>query len=380
VEPLRGSAGREKIALNINGWIGFSRPAGIAKRFRQVGIPIQNVRAGGPRAMKATILTDYGGPDVLQPGELERPEPGAGQVLVEVMATSVNPVDWKLRRHGGERAPQPGGVLHGDVAGRVAAVGPGVRDFAVGDAVWGCAGGLRGHDGALAEYMRCDAALLAHKPHRLDWLAAGALPLVTITAWEGLIDRARLQPGERVLVHGGAGGVGHVAIQVAKAAGAWVAATVSSDAKAEIARACGADAVVDYTAESAAECVARLTGGAGFDLAFDTVGGAAFADALSAVRPSGRVVSIAAKESFELAPAHAKGLDIHIVLMLLPMLTGRGKERHGDIMAQAARLVDAGKLEAVLDPHGYSLAQAAEAHRRLESGHAIGKIAIAVGA
>ncbi len=330
--------------------------------------------------MKAVILTGYGGPEVLRPGDLAKPEPVGRQVLVEVMATSVNPVDWKLRTRGGERAPEPGGVLHGDVAGRIVALGPQATRFRVGDEVWGCAGGLRGYDGALAEFMRADEDLLAERPRGLDWLQAAALPLVTITAFEGLFDRARLQPGERVLVHGGAGGVGHVAIQFAKAAGAWVAATVSNDAKAQIAAGCGADAVIDYTQEAPADYVARLTGGAGFDLAFDTIGGAAFRASLEAVRPSGRVVSIAATDSFELAPAHAKGLDIQIVLMLLPMLTGRGKERHGEIMTQAARLAEMGRLRPVLDPQVFALEEAGKAHAHLQSGTAVGKVVVRVGA
>lgn len=330
--------------------------------------------------MKAMVLKDYGGSEMLQPGELDRPRAGPHQVLVQVMATSVNPVDWKLRTRGGERAPEPGGVLHGDVAGTVVEVGPGVARFSVGDEVWGCAGGLRGYDGALAEFMRCDEALLAPKPANLDWLQAGALPLVILTAFEGLVDRARVQPGERVLVHGGAGGVGHVAIQIAKACGAWVAATVSSDTKAEVALACGADAVADYRTESVEDYTARLTGGAGFDVAFDTIGGDAFRASLAGVRPSGRVVSIAATGSFDMSPAHAKGLDVQIVLMLLPMLTGRGKERQGAIMAQAARMVEMGRLKPVLDPHVFELGEAAKAHDRLQSGDAIGKIAIKVGA
>ncbi|SMF45696.1 NADPH2:quinone reductase [Tistlia consotensis] len=329
--------------------------------------------------MKAVLLEGYGGSEVLRLGELPRPVPEGRQVLVEVLATSVNPIDWKLRKHGGDWAPEPGGVLHGDLAGRVAAVGPQATRFQVGDAVYGCAGGLRGYDGALAEFMRCDEELLAAKPETLDWRQAAALPLVTLTAWEGLIDRARLQPGERVLVQGGAGGVGHVAIQLAKAAGAWVAATVSSAAKAEVARRCGADATIDYRREAPADYAARLTGGAGFDLAFDTIGASAFAASIEALRPGGRLVTIAATEAFVLAPAHARGLDIQIVLMLLPMLTGRGKARQGELLAQAARLADMGRLAPVLDPRAFTLAEAAAAHDRQESGEALGKMVITVG-
>jgi len=168
------------------------------------------------------------------------------------MATSVNPADTKIRRNGPPIAPALPAVLGMAVAGIVEAVGPGVTALAPGDGVYGCAGGVKGMHGALAEYLLTDPALLAPKPPQLSWREAAALPLVTITAWEGLFDRAHVAAGQNVLVFAGTGGVGHIAVQLAKATGARVVATASSAKKADLARSLGADAVVDhYTGEPA---------------------------------------------------------------------------------------------------------------------------------
>ncbi|MBF0143597.1 MAG: alcohol dehydrogenase catalytic domain-containing protein, partial [Magnetococcales bacterium] len=155
--------------------------------------------------MKAWIVKSFGEPSVLERVELPRPEPGPGEVLVEVAATSVNPVDVKIRRLGLPIAPELPGVLHGDVAGVVVAVGAGVTAFRPGDEVFGCAGGVRGSGGALAEFMVADARLLAHRPRTLTLVESAALPLVAITAWEAMIDKAVILPGDRVLVHAGVG-------------------------------------------------------------------------------------------------------------------------------------------------------------------------------
>jgi NADPH2:quinone reductase len=296
-------------------------------------------------------------------------------VLIRVAGSSVNPVDTKIRAGAIPGiTPDFPAVLHGDVAGTVEAVGPGVDGFAPGDEVWGCAGGVKGCGGALAELMAADARLVARKPERLGPVDAAALPLVGITAWEALVDRARVTPGQRVLVHGAAGGVGHVGVQLAKLAGALVYATASTDAKAEVARQLGADGVIPYREQSVADYVAEHTGGAGFDVVFDTVGGDNLAASFAAARTGGAVVTIAARSTQDLAPLHAKGLTVHCVFMLLPMLTGHGRARHGEILSALARLIDAGRLRPLLDPEVFDFSAAAAAHRKLEQGAALGKI------
>ncbi|HKJ71349.1 MAG TPA: zinc-dependent alcohol dehydrogenase family protein [Gammaproteobacteria bacterium] len=326
--------------------------------------------------MKAMIISDFGEPDVLQAADLPVPELRPGHVLIRTAATSVNPVDCLIRGMGPAFAPTPPAVLHGDVAGVVEAVADDVSAFRPGDEVFGCAGGVAGTEGALAELMLADADLLARKPSSLAMREAAALPLVTITAWEGLFQRARVGAGSRLLIHGGAGGVGHIAVQLAKAAGAEVTATVSTDAKAELAQSLGADEVVRYREEGVTDYVERLTGGEGFDVVFDTAGGANLPNALAAARPHGEVVTTVALGEHDLTPAHLAGLSLHVIFMLLPLIRGKGRRGHGDILARAARLADQGWLRPVLDSSRLRADQAARAHERLEAGAASGKIVL----
>jgi NADPH:quinone reductase len=330
--------------------------------------------------MRVIEIRSFGGPEVLQLAERPDPTPGPGEVMVRVMATSVNPVDTKIRGTGRGVAPALPAVLGADVAGTVAAVGAGVETFRPGDEVYGCAGGVTGMNGALADYLLTDPALLAPKPPQLSWREAAALPLVTITAWEGLFDRARVDAGQNVLVFAGTGGVGHVAVQLAKAAGARVVATASSADKAEFARSLGADAVVDHRRSEPADWVAAHTGGRGFETVFDTVGNENLDRAFASTGLNGQVVSIVTQKPVDLTPMHAKGLSLHVVFMLIQMLHGIGRARHGAILREAASLVATGKLRPLVDPVRFALEQAADAHRHLESGAAVGKIVIEVAA
>jgi NADPH2:quinone reductase len=328
--------------------------------------------------LRAVVLTELGGPEHLELREVPDPAAGPGQVIVRLAATSVNPADVKIRRGGGPLAPDLPGILGMDVAGVVESVGEGVTGFREGDAVYGCAGGLRGLPGALAERMAADARLLAPKPDALTFREAAALPLVSITAWEALYDRAELREGEHVLVFGGTGGVGHVGVQLARARGARVAATVSSEEKARLARELGAEDIIDYRRETPASYLERLTGGEGFDVVFDTVGGDNLSRAMEAAGLTGRVSTVVARQSYDLGPAMAKGLSLHIVFMLIPMIHDRGRERHGEILQGIADLVASGRLRPLLDPRRFTLAEAGEAHRHLESGRAVGKVVIDV--
>lgn len=330
--------------------------------------------------MKAMILPAFGGaPDSFQLATLANPAPRAGEVLVRVVAASVNPVDTKIRKNGGPAAPNLPAVLGCDVAGVVVALGEGVEGFAVGDRVFGCVGGVRGSPGTYAELVAADSRLLAHAPQRIPLRDSAALPLVAITAWEAL-DRLGAGEGTTLLVHGGAGGVGHVAIQLAKARGAKVATTISSPEKAEIVRRLGADEIIGYREEAVADYVERLTRGLGFDAVFDSTGGSDLATSFAAAKVSGQVAVIVASYSADLTPMHIKGLSLHAVFMLIPLLHGIGREAHGRILAEVARLVDAGKLEPLIDAERFSLHQVGQAHAKLESGRALGKLVIDVAA
>ena len=329
--------------------------------------------------MQAQIIRAFGGAERFEAACLPDPVPGHGEVLMRTVATSVNPADFKMRSAGPPIAPALPAVLGCDIAGRVAAVGAGVHGFAEGDAVYGCVGGVRGMPGCYAEQVAADARLLAHTPAALSLREAAALPLVTITAWEGL-ERAGLGEGQSVLIHGGAGGVGHVAIQLAKARGAEVSTTVSSDQKAALALDLGADHTIDYRRESVDAYVARLSGGKGFDVVFDATGGSDIAASFQAARLGGQVVTIVSRYEADLAPMHAKGLSLHVVFMLIPMLHDVGRAAHGRILREAAALADAGRLRPHLDPRRFGLAAVADAHRHLEGGRAIGKVVIDVAA
>lgn len=326
--------------------------------------------------MQAQIIRAFGDSSVFESAEIVTPELQAGHVLIEVRASSVNPMDYKVRRYGPPIAPELPAVLHADVSGVITAVGERVEQFQVGDEVYGCAGGVKGLGGALAEQMLADARLIAKKPQALDFAEAAALPLVTLTAWEGLIDKANVQRGQRVLVHGGTGGVGHIALQLAKWRGAHVTATASSPGKLQLAKELGADEVVDYREETVEAYVERLTQGQGFDLVFDTTGGDNLVNSFEAAKLNGTVVTPSSSQSYDLSVMHTKGLSLHVVYMLLPMLYGVGRERHSKILAEVARLVDEGKLRPWVDPKRFHFTDVGRAHDYLEQGKAVGKVVL----
>lgn len=326
--------------------------------------------------MRAALLREFGTPLILT--EIDKPDAGPGQVLVHIRASGVNPLDTKIRAgkaaHARRTLPA---VLGLDLAGVVEQVGAGVSGFAPGDEVYGMTGGVGDLQGSLAEYAAVDARLLAHKPASLSMREAAALPLVVITAWEGLIDRAQVRPGHKVLIHGGAGGIGHVAVQIARARGADVFAT-ASPSRLEVVERLHATPI-DHTTTPVQEYVAQHTGGEGFDVIFDTVGGAVLDASFAAVRTStGHVVSALGWGTHSIAPLSFRGATYSGVFTLLPLLTGRGREHHGQIMREASALADAGALKPLLDPRHFTLADVADAHAAVESGTAQGKIVIDV--
>jgi len=329
--------------------------------------------------MKAMIIRESGEPEVFEAADIPVPEFGPRQVLVRVAATSVNPVDWKIRKLGPPISPELPAVLQGDVAGVIEAVGVDITNFKAGDEVYGCAGGVKGTGGALAEFMACDAEYLAPKPGNLSMEEAAALPLVCLTAWEGLVDGADVGWGQTVLVHAGVGGVGHVAIQIAIARGAKVYATVSSPEKADLVRAMGA-IPINYRDNSVADYVAEHTGGAGFDIVYDTVGGDNIPKSWEAAKLRGTVISCQTNSTQDLTPLHLKGLQHIGVLMLLPLLHGQGGARHGEIMREITALAEAGQIRPLMDGEPYAFEDVAKAHARMESGQAMGKVVVRVSA
>lgn len=326
--------------------------------------------------MKSALLEAAGSPFRII--DTERPIAGPGQVLVRIEASGVNPLDVKIRAGAAAHARHPYPAILGiDLAGVVEAVGEGVRTVRKGDEVYGMTGGVGGNQGSLAGYAAVDARLLALKPANFSMREAAALPLVFITAWEGVIDRANLRAGQTVLVLGGGGGVGHMAIQIAVAMGADVYG-VDSSRKADYIRSLRATPI-DYATESVEAYVERLTGGRGFDVVYDTVGGAGLDAAFQAVSRFGHVVSSLGWGTHALAPLSFKAASYSGVFTLLPLLTGEGREHHGEIMREATRLAEAGKLMPRLDRRRFDLETIGNAHALIEGGQADGKLVIDIG-
>jgi NADPH:quinone reductase-like Zn-dependent oxidoreductase len=327
-------------------------------------------------SMRALMLQEAGGR--FQQTLVPRPAPRQGEVLVRIHASGVNPLDTKIRAGAAAHARHPlPAILGMDLAGVVEAIGSGVEAFRVGDEVYGLTGGVGGMQGSLAEFAAVDSDLLAHKPAKLSMREAAALPLVVITAWEGLVDRAQTRAGQKVLVHGGAGGVGHVAVQIAKAIGAEVFATGEAR-QADVIRGFGATPI-DYIATSVEQYVAAYTNGDGFDVVYDTVGGATLDASFGAVRTyGGHVVSCLGWGTHKLAPLSFRAATYSGVFTLLPMLTGKGRANHGHILREATKMIEAGMLFPLLDPRKFDLDTAMEAHEAVEAGHTKGKVVVEV--
>ena len=325
-------------------------------------------------AMQALVLDSDRG--LFRRATVERPVPGPGQVLVRIKASGVNPLDIKIRDGTAPHAKHPlPAVLGMDLAGIVEMVGPGVTAFEPGDKVYGLTGGVGGLQGSLAEFAAVDADLLAPIPDNFGMRQAAVLPLVFITAWEGLIDRAGIEAREKVLIQG-AGGVGQMAIQIARAFGADVFATDSA-AKQKAIEQLGASAI-DYRQSTVEEYVADHTGGLGFDIVYDTVGGTTLDASFHAVRRFGHVVSCLGWGTHALAPLSFRAATYSGVFSLLPMLTSQGRAHHGEILREATRLAEAGNIVPRVDPRRFDLESAAEAHGAVEQRTAAGKVVIDV--
>ncbi|MEG5049749.1 MULTISPECIES: zinc-dependent alcohol dehydrogenase family protein [unclassified Microcoleus] len=324
--------------------------------------------------MHALIVDDFQ-TATFRTTEIPRPEPTTNQVLVRIKASGVNPLDSKIRTGKAPHAkPVFPAVLGIDLAGIVEAVGSDVTAFQVGDELYGMTGGVGGLQGSLAEFAAVDADLLAKKPTNLTLREAAALPLVFLTAWEGLVDRANVCEGQKVLIMGGSGGVGHVAVQIARARGAKVFATAST-AKHDMVRQLGA-VPIDYRSTSIAQIVQTFTDGQGFDVVYDSVGGSTLDDAFQAVRDYGHVVSNYGWGTHSLLPISRKAATYSGVFVLLPLLTGKGRAHHGEILRQATQLAEANQLRPVVDPRHFTLETALSAHEAVEQGTAVTKIVI----
>lgn len=328
-------------------------------------------------------MSEPGSPEVLQIQDIPAPTiQESNQVLIKIRAAGVNPIDTKIRRRGTFYPDRMPAILGCDGAGVVEAIASGVSQFKPGDEVYYCFGGLgQTGTGNYARYAVVEEHYLAPKPKTLSFAAAAAAPLVLITAWEALYDRGRLEAGQKVLIQAGAGGVGHVAIQLAKIRGAEVCTTVSTPDKERLVRKLGADLPILYRQKDFATEAIAWTQGKGVDLAFDTVGGKIFFDTVAAVKYGGDLVTLLEPDvrqgNFKLA--RKRNQRVSMELMLTPMLEGliERQRYHGQILRQCAEWIDAGRLKIHLS-QTFPLALASKAHQALETGSSTGKIALTI--
>ena len=333
--------------------------------------------------MKAILATAPGSTDVLQLRDIPKPElPSQHHLLVKLAAAGVNPVDTKLRTKPVYFPDNLPAILGCDGAGTVEAIGSAVTRFKVGDEVFFCNGGIGDEPGNYAEYTTLHEEYCAKAPAKCGLQDSAALPLVFITAWEALVERADLQIGQTVLIHAGAGGVGHVAIQLAAYRGARVAVTVGDDTKADMARSLGAEKIIHYKTQDFVEETMEWTSGSGADVVFDTVGGDTFLRSMDAACIGGKVVSLLSTP-LSLADtqlARVRNLSLCYELMLTPqaMHLTNDRIRQRKILEKCAALVNQGKLTVHVS-RVLPLEQAAEAHRLIEAGSTVGKIVLTMG-
>jgi NADPH2:quinone reductase len=314
--------------------------------------------------MRAMVIPKFGGPELFEERDVERPEPGPSEVLVRVFASSVNPIDTKLRADGSFAGLEPPVILGGDVSGVVEEVGAGVTDLVPGDEVYYTPEVFGpGSNGAYAEYNVAAASIVAKKPASLSHEEAAAVPLAGGTAYEGIVRRLAMRVGETTLIHGGAGGVGSFAVQIAKASGSRVLASAGAENQ-DTLEELGADVAIDYTSQDVFEVALDDTAGAGVDAVFDTAGGDLIARSVEVTRPFGRLASIISLQG-DLTPAYRLNQTIH---GLLPL---RERAR----LDEMTRLIERGQVRPLVD-EVLLLEEVAKAHERLESGHGRGKVVL----
>lgn len=326
--------------------------------------------------MDAWVIEEFGGPDAFRRTRVPVPKPDPHEVLIDVRASSVNPVDYKVRD--GRipfLAPTMPAILHPDCAGLIKALGKDVAGLAVGDEVFSFASGIGGKPGALADTMAADAAMVAKKPISCSFEEAAALPLVAVTAWLSLIDQAAIGPGDQVLVEGGTGGVGHLAVQLARWRGANVFATCGDQRKCAIAEELGARKAFHYTTTDPETIVQQATAGRGFDIVYNTPGTPSVDHAVAVTAFGGTILDILGE--FPVKPGfQLKWLTFRSLFAGRAILTGEGKERVGEILTEVASLVDGGHVKPLIDPSRFSFEEVGKAHSHAEQGRPTGKVVL----
>jgi NADPH2:quinone reductase len=329
--------------------------------------------------MKAQVINDFGKAlEVFQEtNDLQIPYPQENEIQIQVLASSVNDLDTKIRNGDlGFMAPEFPAILHGDVAGIVTGIGKNVTRFKKGDKVFGFIGGIKGYSGGLSDFITADERFFSIAPNSSSFAELGSLPLVGITAYEAIIERACVERGQTVLIYGATGGVGHLALQLAKLSGAKVFAVVVNQEQVDIARELGADETIIFSEKEVKTYVHEFTNGLGFDIVVDTVGLQNFPNALEAVKVAGKVINTFAYINADLTSAQMKGVSLHFIAMLIPLFTNINKEKYGQILSKYASWLDEKKLTVLVDEKSFSFTEVGLAHQYYESKKAKGKIVL----
>ena len=314
------------------------------------------------KTMKAMTITNFGGAEVFKESELEKPTPSGKELLVKVHATSVNPVDYKIRKGFFGPLFKLPAILGFDVSGVVEDIGEKVTDFKIGDEVYYMQR-INGTHGAYAEYHLVEESIVAKKPKKISHEEAASFPLACGTAWDALIERAEVKIGETILIHAGAGGVGSYAIQLAKLCGAYVLTTCSNKNH-DLVKKLGADVIIDYKKEDFVEAIKRETNGEGVDVIFDTIGGDILTKSIDAAKPFARIASIVRVEA-NLEKAYLKNIALHFVFV-------QSNRRKLDVMKN---LIERNQLKPVIDSV-MPLSDVVKAHQKIEAGGVRGKIVL----
>ena len=326
--------------------------------------------------MKAMVINDFGGPEVFEEASLPTPFAKSGEVIIKVKATSVNPVDYKIRD--GRipfLAPSHPTILHADAVGTISEAGPDVEGFNVGDQVMCFATGMVGKPGALAEYMAADARMIAKMPSNLSFEEAAALPLVGVTSWYDIVEVGEAGPDKSVLIMGGTGGVGHIALQLAKWKGSFVAAACGSDEKAKLATELGADAVINYRTAQNEDYAKIAPGGRGFDVVFNTPGTPSVNHAVHAAAFGGQIVDILGEFPTE-GSFQMKWLSFKSTFAGHEIVFGSNPARVGEILTELSSLVEQGIVKPLLDEKRFTFSRVGEAHEYAEKGSPTGKVVL----
>ncbi len=332
--------------------------------------------------MQVILMIATGNVDVLHLREIPLPElPSANHIRVKLVAAGVNPLDTKLRAKGTYHPDKLPTILGCDGAGMVEKIGSAVTCFKVGDAVYFCNGGIGDEPGCYAEYTTVHEEYCATKPANLSLQDSAALPLVLLTVWEALVERVNLQAGQTILIHAAAGGVGHIAVQLAHHLGVRIAVTVSDHKKGSLVQGLGAEKIINYREQNFVQETLNWTQGKGVDVVLDCVGGDTFLRSFNATRVGGKIATLLSTP-LSLADsqlARLRNLSLCYELMLTPQVQRLHDERirQRKILEQGALLIEAGKL-GVLVSHVFPLQKAAQAHQLIERGGVLGKIVLAM--